>query len=180
MRSFQDPMLARFAHVQRAQQTFVFALKNGGKAAYNPEPGGEVKAVNAPTYAALKVLYELFVQMDLDEFNARRAEAGQAPLRRIEAVIDEARLHMPTYLSELGLMGYPLEVTPSAFQFAARFFRASIKATSNGGRGPRPERKLTDTPIIVTKPAEPKPTVAGSRRRPRCGKRRPQAVAAAS
>lgn len=179
-RSFQDPMMARFAHVQRAQQTFVYTLKNGSKVGYNPEPGGEVKAVNTPAYAALKVMYQLFVQMDLDEFNAKRAEAGQAPLRRIEAVIDEAPLHMPTYVDEIGPNGYPLEITANVFQFAARFFRASIKASSNGGRGPRPARKLTDTPIIVTKPAEPALVVAGAKRRPRRGKRRPQAVAAAS
>lgn len=180
-RSFQDPMLARFAHVQRAQATFVYSLRDGGKVAYNPEPGGEVKAVNAPTYAALKVLYELFVSLDLDVYNAERDKNGQQPLRRIEAVIDEAPLHMPAYLDEIGPNGYPLEVTVGAFQFACRFFRASIKAASNGGRGPRPKGKpLTDTPITASKPAEPKPVVSGAKRRPRRGKRRPQAVVAAS
>ena len=149
-----DPVLARLAHVKRVWEGDFALTSATGTYGYNPMPGNAagVKPVSSAVYEALRVMYWLFLTLDLEAFNATRQAAGHKPMGRVAAVIEEAPEHLPSMLDELGPNGYPVELTAGTYRFAAMFFAKSLKATANKGQPvQRPERS---NPLTLNKKAK--------------------------
>ena len=149
-----DPAMARLAHVKRVWGGNFAVQSATGKYGYNPVPGNPdgVKPVTAAVYEALRVMYWLFLTLDLEAFNATRQAVGHKPMGRVAAVIEESPEHLPSTLDELGPNGYPLEITPGVYRFAAMFFAKSIRATANKERPRR--RPARSNPSALSKPAK--------------------------
>ena len=149
-----DPAMARLAHVKRVWEGNFAVQSATGTYGYNPVPGNPdgVKPVTAAVYEALRVMYWQFLVFDLEAHNAARAARGLKPMGRVAAVIEEAPDHLPGMLDVLGPNGYPVEITPGVYRFAAMFFAKSLKATANKGQPvQRPERS---NPLTLNKKAK--------------------------
>ena len=149
-----DPAMARLAHVKRVWEGNFTVQSATGTYGYNPVPGNPdgVKPVTAAVYEALRVMYWLFLTLDLEAFNAAREAAGHKPMGRVAAVIEESPEHLPGTLDELGPNGYPVEITAGTYRFAAMFFAKSIRATAN--KAQPVQRPARSNPITLTKPAK--------------------------
>ena len=149
-----DPAMARLAHVKRVWEGNFAVQSATGTYGYNPVPGNPdgVKPVTAAVYEALRVMYWQFLVFDLEAHNAARAARGLKPMGRVAAVIEEAPEHLPGMLNEQGPNGYPLEITPGVYRFAAMFFARSLAATANKERPRR--RPARSNPSTLRKPAK--------------------------
>ena len=128
-----DPVMARLAHAKRVWDGDFYVVSKTGRYGYNPVPGNTdgVKPVTAAVYEALRVMYWLFITMDLTAFNAAREATGHKPMGRVAAVIEEAPEYLPGMVDEIGPNGYPVEITAGAYRFATMFFAKSLQATAN-------------------------------------------------
>ena len=129
-----DPAMARLAHVKRVWEGNFAVQSATGTYGYNPVPGNPdgVKPVTAAVYEALRVMYWQFLVFDLEAHNAARAARGLKPMGRVAAVIEEAPDHLPGMLDVLGPNGYPVEITPGVYRFAAMFFGPMAPPVAGG------------------------------------------------
>ena len=160
-----DPVMARLAHVKRVWEGNFAVQSATGTYGYNPVPGNPdgVKPVTAAVYEALRVMYWLFLTLDLEAFNAAREAAGHKPMGRVAAVIEEAPDHLPGMLDVLGPNGYPVEITPGVYRFAVMFFAKSLEATANKAQ---PDRRPARSNPITLRKKPAKPSVARNKQVP--------------